>query len=112
MEPTALRAGPSPRHLILLLALCALGAALLVAGTAHAGVGGAEFTPLYTTLTGWMTGFLGRVIAAVFIIVGLVAGVTRGSVMGFVMGVAAGTGLFLAPDIIDATVSATLPIVA
>lgn len=42
---------------------------------------------------------------------GLVAGVTRGSPMAS-SAFEAGTGLFLAPDIIDATVSATLPIVA
>jgi conjugal transfer pilus assembly protein TraA len=95
------------RMLILLLALTVV---LLAPSLTWAGTSGSEFTPLYTTLTGWMTGYLGRVIAAIFIIVGLVAGVTKGSVMGFVMGIAAGTGLFLAPSVIDATVSATLPL--
>lgn len=83
---------------------------LMLAATAHAGTGGDEFNDLYTKLTGWMGGYLGRVVSAVFIIVGLIAGVTKGSVMGFATGIAAGLGMFMAPNLIDATVSATLPI--
>lgn len=90
--------------------LLMLGMALL-APEAHAGTGGAEYQTLYDTLVGWMTGYLGRVIAVVFIIVGIIAGVGK-SIMGFVIGIAAGVGMFLAPDVIDATVSATLPVLA
>jgi conjugal transfer pilus assembly protein TraA len=39
-----------------------------------------------------------------------VAGVMRQSIMGFVVGIAAGLGVFVAPDIIDSIVTATLPI--
>jgi conjugal transfer pilus assembly protein TraA len=59
-------------------------------------------------LTGWMTGILGRIIT--FIVVGQVAGVMRQSITGFVVGIAAGLGVFVAPDIIDSIVTATLPI--
>ena len=90
------------------LVVCA--SAILLVGTVHAGTTGTEFTPLYTMLTGWMTGYLGRIVAAIFIIVGLIAGVTQGSVMGFATGIAAGVGMFLAPNIINGTVTATLPI--
>ena len=94
------------------LGAVALTALLLVApGTVLAGAGGAEFQGAYDMLTGWMTGILGRIIAITFIIVGLVAGVMRQSIMGFVVGVAAGLGVFVAPDIIDNIVTATLPIV-
>ena len=78
---------------------------------ALAGAGGAEFQGAYDMLTGWMTGILGRIIAITFIVVGLVAGVMRQSIMGFVVGIAAGLGVFVAPDIIDNIVTATLPIV-
>ncbi len=91
--------------------LLLLGLAAVYIGSALAGTGGSEFSDLYTKLSDWMTGYLGRVISAVFIIIGLVAGVTRGSIMGFVFGVAAGTGLFLAPNVIDATVSGTLGLI-
>jgi conjugal transfer pilus assembly protein TraA len=75
-----------------------------------AGAGGTEFQGAYDMLTGWMTGILGRIIAVTFIIVGLVAGVMRQSIKGFVVGIAAGRGVFVAPDIIDSIVTATLPI--
>ena len=90
----------------------ALAGLLLAAPeTVLAGAGGAEFQGAYTMLTGWMTGILGRIIAITFIVVGLVAGVMRQSIMGFVVGIAAGLGVFVAPDIIDNIVTATLPIV-
>ena len=83
---------------------------LLAPETALAGAGGLEFQDTYDMLVGWMTGMLGRIIAITFIIVGLVAGVMRQSIMGFVVGIAAGLGVFVAPDIIDNVVAATLPI--
>ena len=84
--------------------------AWLAPDAALAGAGGAEFNDIYVTLTGWMTGLLGRVVAVTMIIVGVVAGVARQSIMGFVMGIAAGLGMFTAPGVIDAVVTATLPI--
>jgi len=99
--------------LVLGLALAALALMALTVFTpqATAGVTGAEFQPLYDTLTGWMTGYMGRVIAVVFIIVGVIAGAGK-SIMGFVLGIAAGVGMFLSPALVDNTVSATLPILA
>jgi len=95
------------------VALAAAGLVLLAALAPEAvlaGTGGTEFSSTYTLLTGWMTGILGRIIAITFIIVGLVAGVMRQSIMGFVVGIAAGLGVFVAPNIIDGIVTATLPI--
>jgi conjugal transfer pilus assembly protein TraA len=109
MSATAL---PNPDQVRTLLTAAVLGVALLtlLPGTVLAGAGGAEFQATYDMLIGWMTGLLGRIIAIAFIIVGLIAGVARQSIMSFAIGIAAGLGLFMAPDIIDAVVSATLPI--
>ncbi len=92
-------------------AIAVASLALLAPDTVLAGAGGLEFQDTYTMLTGWLTGMLGRIIAITFIIVGLVAGVMRQSIMGFVVGIAAGLGVFVAPNIIDNVVAATLPIV-
>jgi conjugal transfer pilus assembly protein TraA len=92
-------------------ALSLAGFLIAAPGTVLAGAGGAEFQGAHDMLTGWMTGILGRIIAITFIVVGLVAGVMRQSIMGFVVGIAAGLGVFVAPDIIDNIVTATLPIV-
>jgi conjugal transfer pilus assembly protein TraA len=92
-------------------ALALAGLLLAAPETVLAGAGGTEFQGAYDMLTGWMTGILGRIIAITFIVVGLVAGVMRQSIMGFVVGIAAGLGVFVAPDIIDNIVTATLPIV-
>ena len=90
--------------------LALAGLLLAAPETVLAGAGGTEFQGAYDMLTGWMTGILGRIIAITFIVVGLVAGVMRQSIMGFVVGIAAGLGVFVAPDIIDSIVTATLPI--
>jgi conjugal transfer pilus assembly protein TraA len=93
------------------VALAGTMAILMVASMASAGTGGTEFGSLYTLLTGWMTGALGRVVAVTFIIIGVIAGAARQSIMGFVLGIAAGVGMFLAPAIVDAVVTATLPLI-
>ena len=102
----------APRKLAQCLVLASAGVAVLMLTpeSALAGTGGTEFQATYDMLIGWMTGLLGRIIAIAFIIVGLIAGVARQSIMSFAIGIAAGLGLFMAPDIIDAVVSATLPI--
>jgi conjugal transfer pilus assembly protein TraA len=97
-------------HLLAAAMVAVAGFAALAPDTVLAGAGGTEFQGAYDMLTGWMTGILGRIIAVTFIIVGLVAGVMRQSIMGFVVGVAAGLGVFVAPDIIDSIVTATLPV--
>jgi conjugal transfer pilus assembly protein TraA len=99
------------RSLLGVGALALAGLLLAAPETVLAGAGGAEFQGAYDMLTGWMTGILGRIIAIAFIVVGLVAGVMRQSIMGFVVGISAGLGVFVAPDIIDNIVTATLPIV-
>ncbi|MEQ1529060.1 MAG: TraA family conjugative transfer protein [Methylococcales bacterium] len=81
---------------------------VVLAPETFAATTGAEFSGVYTLLTGWMTGILGRIIALTFITVGLVAGVMRGSIMGFVVGIAAGLGLYSAPTVINNIVTATL----
>jgi conjugal transfer pilus assembly protein TraA len=97
-------------HLALAAAVAVVSLAVLAPETALAGTAGTEFQATYDLLTGWLTGVLGRIIAIAFIIVGLVAGVMRQSIMGFVVGLAAGLGVFVAPNIIDSIVTATLPV--
>jgi conjugal transfer pilus assembly protein TraA len=104
------RSRPANLPIATLAAIALMTALLLLPGTVLAGAGGTEFQATYDMLIGWMTGLLGRIIAIAFIIVGLIAGVARQSIMSFAIGIAAGLGLFMAPDIIDAVVSATLPI--
>jgi conjugal transfer pilus assembly protein TraA len=83
-------------------AVCLIGITLLAPEAALAGTGGTEFQSTYDMLISWMTGLLGRIIA--------IAWVARQSIMSFAIGIAAGLGIFMAPDIIDAVVSATLPL--
>jgi conjugal transfer pilus assembly protein TraA len=107
----AVRPAARPAQALLTATLLAIaGLLLLTPDTVLAGTGGTEFQATYDMLIGWMTGLLGRIIAIAFIIVGLIAGVARQSIMSFAIGIAAGLGIFMAPDIIDAVVSATLPI--
>lgn len=91
-----------------LVALMAVAGMFLFSTESFAGTGSTEFNAVYTLLTNWMQGSLGKLIASAFIIVGLIAGVLRNSLMGFAVGVAAGLGLFTAPGIINAIVTATL----
>jgi len=84
-------------------------AALLITADSFAGTGGStEFGDIYTMLTGWLQGTLGRIMAVTFVAVGLVGGVMRGSIMGFVVGIAAGLGVYTAPTVIDAIVTAVI----
>jgi conjugal transfer pilus assembly protein TraA len=80
---------------LLVAALVALAMLLMLAATdSFAGTGGStEF---------------GRILAITFVAVGLVGGVVRGSIMGFVLGIAAGLGLYTAPTVIDAIVTAVI----
>lgn len=91
----------------LFVALMAVAGMFLFSTESFAGTGSTEFNAVYTLLTNWMQGSLGKLIAAAFIIVGLVAGVMRNNLIGFAVGVAAGLGLFTAPGIINAIVTAT-----
>ncbi len=95
---------------LLLAALVTFTALLmLVTAASFAGTGGStEFGSIYTMLTGWLQGTLGRIMAVTFVAVGLVGGVMRGSIMGFVVGIAAGLGVYTAPTVIDAIVTAVI----
>jgi len=108
--PCALQTPPRTLALTAVLISAGVACLMLTPESALAGTGGTEFQATYDMLIGWMTGLLGRIIAIAFIIVGLIAGVARQSIMSFAIGISAGLGLFMAPDIIDAVVSATLPI--
>lgn len=91
-----------------LAVLCAVSLLLLTPDVFAGTVGSSEFGSIYTMLTGWLQGTLGRIMAVTFVAVGLVGGVMRGSIMGFVVGIAAGLGVYTAPNVIDAIVTATL----
>jgi conjugal transfer pilus assembly protein TraA len=102
-------AGASPTHHPALLAgLMAAAAVALPLATAHAGAGGAEFDPFYDTIVDWAQGSLGKALALAMFLVGIGMGVVRGSVIAAVPSVAGALGLFIAPTIIDAIVTATL----
>lgn len=81
--------------------------AALAAGSAMAGSGGDEFSTVYDTLVEWTQGTLGRIISIAMILVGLVAGVVRQSIMALVVGLAGGMGLYNAPTVIEAVMTAT-----
>lgn len=102
-------AGASPAgHPALLAGLMAAALIALPLATAHAGAGGAEFDPFYDTIVDWAQGSLGKALALAMFIVGIGVGVVRGSVIAAVPSVAGALGLFIAPTIIDAIVTATL----
>lgn len=100
------------RHLLVGAVLAAAALSVLAVPEVLAGQGGAEFGPIYQTLTDWLTGALGRTIAAVFILIGLIGGAVRGSIVAFATGIGAGLGMFVTPTIITNVVSATLPILS
>lgn len=83
---------------------------LLNAEPAFAGKGGAAFDTVWTTLKDWVQGTLGRVIALTMIGVGIIAGIARQSLIAFAIGIAAGIGLYNAPVIVEAIMTATLPL--
>ena len=90
------------------MALCAAAAILLTVAAAQAGAGGTEFDPFYDTIVDWAQGSLGKALALAMFIVGIGMGVVRGSVMAAVPAVSGALGLFIAPTIIDAIMTATL----
>ena len=111
MSPTLARvlALPAPgRHPAAALTLCAATALLLPVAAAQAGAGGTEFDPFYDTIVDWAQGSLGKALALAMFIVGIGMGVVRGSVVAAVPAVSGALGLFIAPTIIDAIMTATL----
>jgi conjugal transfer pilus assembly protein TraA len=100
---------PNGRSLLLAALVALTTLLMLVTADSFAGTGGStEFGSIYTMLTGWLQGTLGRIMAVTFVAVGLVGGVMRGSIMGFVVGIAAGLGVYTAPTVIDAIVTAVI----
>ena len=111
MSPTLARllAIPAPgRYSAHATALCAAAAILLPVAAAQAGAGGTEFDPFYDTIVDWAQGSLGKALALAMFIVGIGMGVVRGSVVAAVPAVSGALGLFIAPTIIDAIMTATL----
>jgi len=90
------------------VALLATAVTILPLATAHAGTGGTEFDVFYDTIVDWAQGSLGKALALAMFLVGIGMGVVRGSVVASVPAVAGALGLFVAPTIIDAIVTATL----
>ena len=100
--------GALPRHPQLAVALLATAVTILPLATAQAGTGGTEFDVFYDTIVDWAQGSLGKALALAMFLVGIGMGVVRGSVVAAVPAVAGALGLFVAPTIIDAIVTATL----
>ena len=91
--------------------LLAVSMAAVLPAAVIAGTGGTEFDPVWTLLTDWSQGSLGRIISGTMILIGVISGIARQSIMAFAVGLGGGVGLFYAPNIIDAVVTGTLPLV-
>ena len=100
--------GAWSRHPQLAVALLATAVIILPMAAAQAGTGGTEFDVFYDTIVDWAQGSLGKALALAMFLVGIGMGVVRGSVVAAVPAVAGALGLFVAPTIIDAIVTATL----
>lgn len=87
-------------------------AVMMLPTLAFAGdAGDGEFDQVWDTLVTWIEGTLGRIIAVSIILVGIIAGVARQSLIAFAIGIAGGMGLYNSPTIIEAIMTATLPII-
>lgn len=96
---TLLRAVP------LAIGVAAVGCALF-APDVWAGDGGEEFEEVWTVLKDWTQGTLGRIIAIALVLVGIIFGVARQSLISFAICIAGAMGLYQAPTIIEALLSA------
>ena len=108
LAPAMTFVGAWPCHPQLAVALLATAVTILPLATAQAGTGGTEFDVFYDTIVDWAQGSLGKALALAMFLVGIGMGVVRGSVVAAVPAVAGALGLFVAPTIIDAIVTATL----
>ena len=106
--PSTTLVGAPSRHPQLAVTLLATAVTILPLAAAHAGTGGTEFDVFYDTIVDWAQGSLGKALALAMFLVGIGMGVVRGSVVAAVPAVAGALGLFVAPTIIDAIVTATL----
>jgi len=96
----------TPSRMYCLTALYLAG--VLLPAVSFAGTGGQELAPVWNWLVGIVQGYGGKIAALVFILAGLAGGARYGSVMVFLAGLFIGIGLYLAPDIINSMVTATL----
>ena len=87
-----------------------VAAMLVLPAAVMAGTGGTEFDGVWTLVTDWIQGSLGRTIAGLLVLIGVIAGIARQSLMALAVGIGGGVGLFYAPSVIDATMTAALPI--
>ena len=85
--------------------VAAVGCALF-APDVWAGDGGEEFEDVWTVLKDWTQGMLGRIIAIAMVIVGIIFGVARQSLISFAICIAGAMGLYQAPVIIEALLTA------
>lgn len=93
------------RAVPLVIGVAALGCALF-APDVWAGDGGEEFEEVWTVLKDWTQGTLGRIIAIALVLVGIIFGVARQSLISFAICIAGAMGLYQAPTIIEALLSA------
>ena len=107
-RPSTTLPGALARHPHLAVALLATAVTILPMAAAQAGTGGTEFDVFYDTIVDWAQGSLGKALALAMFLVGIGMGVVRGSVVAAVPAVAGALGLFVAPTIIEAIITATL----
>ena len=109
MARAVLRQRSEHRARSALLFACAVATVVaLPLVSAHAGTGGTEFDTFYDTIVDWAQGSLCKALALSMFLVGIGMGVVRGSVIAAVPAIGGALGLFIAPTIIDAIVTATL----
>ena len=106
--PSTTLVGALSRHPHLAVVVLATAVTILPFTAAHAGTGGTEFDVFYDTIVDWAQGSLGKALALAMFLVGIGMGVMRGSVMAAVPAIAGALGLFVAPTIIEAIITATL----
>ena len=85
-----------------LVGVCFIIGCAVFAPDVYAGDGGQEFEDVWTTLKDWTQGTLGIAI----VLVGVIIGVARQSLIAFAIGIAGAMGLYQAPTIIEALLTA------
>ena len=92
--------------LLPLLGVCFIVGCAVFSPDVYAGDGGQEFEDVWTTLKDWTQGTLGRIIAIAIVLVGVIIGVARQSLIAFAICIAGAMGLYQAPTIIEALLTA------
>lgn len=91
-----------------LKALMVGGLLTLVTGFVLAGTTGTEFQIFYQLVTDWMGGYLGRGLALLAVLIGVGVGIFRGSLMLALTGIGVAMVLFVAPNVINGILAATI----